>query len=126
MELIYESDQYFRYYDFHISHNQLLIRGDKIEDGKYNIDLIFDGTEWLNCPTKFDGIKIYLLSDKDILVRGLENQFNHRIFMIATQSKEYFIKAGNLRIFKNDLGFYESSIDMTGNGQENLLWMSKI
>lgn len=125
MELVFESDKYFNLYDFHISLKQLLIRGDKIVNDKLNIDIVFVGTEFLNCPTKFEGIKIFILSEQDIIENDMDNTSNHRIFMIITQNKEYYIKAGNLRIYKNNLGFYESSIDLSGLGQEDIVWINK-
>lgn len=52
MNLVFESNESFRFPDYHISHKQLLIRGEN------NIDLIFEGTEIVNCPTGFIGIEI--------------------------------------------------------------------
>lgn len=124
MNLIFESDQYFRLNDYQISHSQLLIRGEKV-DGENNIDLIFEGTQFINCPIHLQGIKIYELIEEEIIIRNIENKYNHRVFLIITESKEYYIKTGVLRIYKNSLSNGESSVDMTGNGQENLIWISR-
>ena len=125
MNLVFESNESFRFLDYQISHKQLLIRGENAADGQNNIDLIFDGTEIVNCPTGFIGVKIYQLNTEEIENRNIENQYTHRVFLIITEGQEYYIKTGLLRIYKNSLTLNESSIDMTGNGQENLIWMSK-
>ncbi len=124
MKLIYESVNWFRFYDFNVSHNVLLIRGDRVEKDNSNIDLVFEGTDWINCPTMFEGIKIYKLEPSEIEEKKIENINNDKLFMIITNRKEYFIKTGILRIFRNTLGFGESSIDLSGRGQEDLIWMS--
>ena len=123
MELVFESSAYFRFLDYHVSHKQLLIRGeDAIEND--NIDLAFEGTFFLSCPTTFNGIKIYLLDHDSSKEKGLPVSVVKN-FLIESENNQYFIQAGALRIFRNSLPLVESSIDITGKGQEHLLWMSK-
>lgn len=124
MNLILESSAYFRFLDYHISHKQLLIRGENAI-GRENLDLAFEGADFLNCPTTFNGIKLYLLNKDSSEAKGLSLRPFTKNFFIESEEKEYFIQAGVLRIFKNALTLWESSIDMTGRGQENLIWMSR-
>ncbi len=124
MNLVFESDGAFRFLDYQISHKQLLIRGKNI-DGEQNIDLIFEGTDMVNCPTDFIGVKIYQLDKEEIKNRKIDNRYGFsKVFLLITDNKEYYIKTMIMRIYKNSLTLDESSIDMTGNGQENLIWIS--
>jgi hypothetical protein len=124
MNPVYESTAYFRFLDYHISHGQLLIRGEKALEGD-NIDIIFEGTAFLNCPTRFDGIKIYYLDDDYSKERCISIFPFIRNFLIVSKNVEYLVQAAVLRIYRNSLDVFETSIDMTGKGQENLIWISK-
>lgn len=122
MKLIYESDNYFSFYDYHISHKQLLIRG---EFDNHNIDFAFDAVSFINCITTLRGITLYFLTQEEAICKGLKISDGMKTFLIRDSSgREFHINAGTLRMFKNNLDFYESSIDMTGNGQKDLIWMS--
>lgn len=124
MNLILESSARFRFLDYHISHTQLLIRGAHAIDGQ-NLDIIFEGVDFLNCPTAFTGIKLYLLDNDSSAAKKLTLKPFIKNFLIESEKNEYFIQAGVLRIFKNTLSPLETSIDMTGKGQENLVWISR-
>ena len=124
MELIYESKSLYRILDYHISHSCLLIRGIEGE-GAYNIDLVFEGTELIFSPIFLNGLKVYQLNSIEINKRGIDNKDNFKVFIIQSGDHEYYIKTAILRIYKNTLLYDKSSIDMTGKGQENLIWISK-
>jgi hypothetical protein len=124
MNLVFEDPAYFRFLDYQLSHTQLLIRGENVLEGD-NIDFVFEGTVFVNCPTHFYGIRIYQLDEVSSKERLITEFAFTRNFLISSQDVEYFIQAGVLRIYRNALNFSQSSIDMTGRGQENLLWMSK-
>lgn len=124
MNLVFESNQSFRFLDYNISHSQLLIRGEN-SDEENNIDLIFEGVEIVNCPTNFTGIRIYQLNKEEIAFRNIKNRYSYRVFLMITEGQEFYIKTGIMRIYKNTLNLDESSIDLTGNGQENLIWISR-
>ena len=124
MDLVFESEGLFRFFDYNISHKQLLIRSEGF-DRQSNIDLVFEGTDFVNCPTTFIGVKVYQLNQMEIQTRKLQIQNTfQRVFLLIVDKQEFYIKTGILRIYKNTLSVNQSSIDMTGNGQENLIWMS--
>jgi hypothetical protein len=123
MNPILESKAYFRFLDYHISHKQLLIRGENAIEGD-NIDVVFEGTHFLNCPTTFNGIKIYLLDEDSSKTNEVPIFPFAKNFLVESEGKKYFIQAGALRIFRNSLTLWESCI-MTERGQENLLWISR-
>lgn len=47
------------------------------------------------------------------------------MFLIISKNIEYYIVTGVMRVYKNKLDWDESSIDMTGKGQDDLLWISR-
>lgn len=124
MNLVFESNLDFKIYDYNISHKQLLIRGENFS-GDYNIDIVFEGTESINCPTHLCGIKMYQLNQEEINTKGIDNNNFNRVFLIISKNIEYYIFAGVMRVYKNKLDWDESSIDMTGKGQDDLLWISR-
>lgn len=93
-------------------------------DGE-NLDISFEGTDFLSCPTVFNGIRLYLLDENSSQAKGIPLKQFTRNFLLVSEENEYFIQAGVLRIFKNTLSLDESSIDLTGRGQENLFWISR-
>lgn len=124
MHLVLKSSASFKVLDYHISHKQLLIRGENAIDGE-NLDIAFEGTDFLNCPTSFNGIRLYLLDEDSSQAKRISLKPFIKNFLIVSEENEHFIQAGVLRLFKNRLTLFESSIDMTGRGQENLLWISR-
>lgn len=124
MNLVFQSDIDFKIYDYNISHKQLLIRGENFSEN-YNIDIVFEGTELINCSTHLCGIKIYQLNQEEINTKGINNNNSNRVFLIISNNIEYYIVTGIMRVYKNRLNWDESSIDMTGKGQDDLIWISR-
>jgi len=123
MNFILESPAYFKFLDYNISHKQLLIRGENAIESD-NIDLAFEATIFLNCPTTFKGIELYYLDEHSSAEKKVSIFPFTKVFFIKSEGKEYFIQAGILRIFRNSLALSDSSIDMTGREFGSLLWMS--
>jgi hypothetical protein len=105
----------FKILDFSATHNQLLIRSMRSRNRSHNIDIFFFSVNSLIIPATFKGIEISRVEstiDNSYLVS--KNNFDIKYFKIYSlkdfEGKEYFINAGNVAIFHNDLDILESSI----------------
>lgn len=118
MERIKKIDQVltgeFRLFDYHISHSILLLRFSHfIEDKNWNVDLKFEGVNYMEMPTQF-GNTIHITNATPQERAYIDNRhngadFNHtsndlmEIFKITSNNKNYFIVAFCLSISTNDL-----------------------
>jgi hypothetical protein len=111
--LIFRSKFRFQFWDYTTSHSQLLLRSILSDDTK-NIDIVFGAVEIINIPIDFLGIEI------------TSNNIQHEIitYKLKCLKKKslYYIKAGYLRIFENDLDAIYSSLDFSRISSENNLW----
>jgi hypothetical protein len=115
-EALYQSSKKFVLYDYLVSHGQLLLRADKINDEKgFNIDIIFFDTAYVQLPAFFiNGISIakdsgikrfgYKAIDKE-----LDKQY-HNCFEIIGDDASYYIVAAHFQVFENELSFGQTSL----------------
>ncbi|MGJ1323038.1 hypothetical protein ACR780_10125 [Sphingobacterium faecium] len=119
---IFNSKKSFVVFDYFISHGQLLIRSKKSDNQKYNIDIIFFNTSFLQLFTFINGITIKIVnksnfSKYDSVVKYLEYD-NSNLFEITSSNEKYYIAASFVQIFENELEFNETSLGMIYKGRE--------
>ena len=106
-------DRIFRIWDYVVSHDQLLIRSYDKEKG--NIDLLFYGVEYFNCPTIFRGLIIDNFNNEDKkIVSSMNVKIKDfmRMHVLVTMGRRYFIiSTENIITYKNDFEPLETSID---------------
>jgi hypothetical protein len=112
---IFKSDRYFKIADFLISHGQLLLRSDKTNEQKTNIDIIFFDAIYMQLLGSLQGITIREADNNQVVnyvsvISYLIYDHNH-LFEIETQKGEkYYVAASFVKIFENELGFGETSL----------------
>ena len=121
-KIIFTSDRRFKFHDYYISHNQLLIRSPKEGDQKFNIDIIFFSTKFLQVPTGLSGITISRV-EKDIANKyEFFSKYSHyencNLFEIISGEKKHYIVAGFFHVFENELEMNETSLGMDYVGRE--------
>ena len=121
-QIIFTSDRCFKFHDYYISHNQLLIRSPKEGDQKFNIDIIFFSTKFLQVPTGLSGITISRV-EKDIANKyEFFSKYSHyencNLFEIISGEKKHYIVAGFFHVFENELEMNETSLGMDYVGRE--------
>ncbi|MFN5309280.1 MAG: hypothetical protein ACK5C0_07480 [Candidatus Kapaibacterium sp.] len=121
-QIIFTSDRCFSFYGYFISHDQLLIRSAKEGDQKFNIDIIFFGTMFLQVPTYLSGITISRVG-KDIANKyEFFSKYSHyescNLFEIISGEKKHYIVAGFFHVFENELEMNETSLGMDYVGRE--------
>lgn len=119
--LIFKSDEAFSFMDFSISHKKLLLRAtvvDLIKGRFYNIDILFGGTTFIQTPTTFLGLEIYLGSTEEI-IHSSSDQINvirtkyeyYKNYVLVTENKRFHIVASDIQIYENSLNPNISSIN---------------
>jgi hypothetical protein len=120
---IFKSDRYFILYDIIVSHGQLLLRSQKTNEFKNNVDVIFFGAVYIQSFARLKGLKIKRL-DNDIdkisykAVKSYLEYENNHLFEIESSGEKYYIAASFVRVFENSLDFEESSLKAMEKGRE--------
>ncbi|WP_223652671.1 hypothetical protein [Hymenobacter psoromatis] len=124
---LYESNKKFILYDYLVSHGQLLLRADKINEKKgFNTDIVFFDTAYVQLPAFFmNGVSITQDNGKKRfgypgIDNGLDNEYR-KCFEIVGDSASYYVVASFFQVFENDLAFDQTSLgflDPEGIGKE--------
>ncbi len=111
---IFKSERYFTIWEYTVSHGQLLLRSDKRKGYKNNIDIVFGATNYVQLFSALSGLTIRMVDKKmmtnyDSLNRHLNHE-NNNLFEIESQNEKYYIAASFVKVYENDLEFYETSL----------------
>lgn len=121
--VIFKSDRYFAIYDYFISHGQLLIRSQKGDNQKFNIDIIFFDTTFLQSLTMSNGLSISLVKKDNLNKYSSVSEYfsyeNSNLFEITSGLEKYYVAASFFKIFENELELNETSLGMIYKGREN-------
>jgi hypothetical protein len=119
---IFSSERYFAFYDFVVSHGQLLMRSDKRKGYENNIDIIFFDTTYVQLFAMLNGISIKKIDKNENLKYNSLDKYlsnnNSNIFEIESGGEKYYIACSFVRIFENNLEFSETSIGTENKGHE--------
>ena len=120
---IFKSDRYFILFDIVVSHGQLLLRSQKVDNLTENIDIIFFDTTYTQITSKLNGIRIKkLINGTGIIKYNNVNKYlgydNNYLFEIESNKDKYYIAASHVKIFENQLEFSESSLNLVKKGKE--------
>ncbi|MGB4775789.1 MAG: hypothetical protein WBP45_11495 [Daejeonella sp.] len=119
---IFKSERYFTVFDYFISHGQLLIRSKKDDEQKFNIDIIFFDTTFLQLFTMLNSLTIRVICKDDFSkynsVKKYFSYENSNLFELESGDEKYYIAASFVQVFENDLEFNETSLGMIYKGRE--------
>lgn len=114
-DILYKSDKKFYLADYVISHGQLLLRADKIQDDSgFNIDIVFSSADYIQIPSHLNSIRITQnVDEKRFGYEQIDRHLGgnvHKVFDIQTQGATYYIVASSFRVFENNLPFGQTSL----------------
>lgn len=109
-------DRTFKLWDYNVSHNQMLLRSPKTSTLPTNIDIVFVGVEYLELPTKIEGLTLVQpdAADRQRVVALGELAHGSEIFAIQARDCRHLVVAAAMRIYENDLDIFESSLEQFG------------
>jgi hypothetical protein len=113
-------DRTFKLWDYHTSHNHLLLRSPKspgsnrTPPANTNIDIKFFGVSYLNIPTLLRGFEIVTPNVEEI--NTIDSLFPNRtaenkIFIIVSAGNRYLLVAVGCEISENDLDIFQTTLD---------------
>lgn len=108
------SSRKFRLWEFRVSHDQLLIRSVRSQQHPRNVDIIFEGVDYIELPTKPGDIAIDKPTREDVLHvhTSFRDDIDEKdIYVIVAQGRRFFVVAAGMRTIENELEFYESSLE---------------
>jgi len=109
-----ELNRNFRFWDFRVSHDQLLLRSAKNATTPRNVDVAFVGVEYVELPTKIrdlclcDATAEDYAKAQDRLGRTVPNS---QVYVVETEGRRYLVVAAAVKVFENDLEIFESSLE---------------
>jgi hypothetical protein len=120
---IFASDRYFTMFDFKISHGQFLLRAQKRGEARYNVDIVFFGTTYVQLPSGLKGVRIRICDGLvdvhyESVRKYLNSEDTNHLFEVESENEKYYVAASFVRIFENELEFSESSLGFDGMGRE--------
>jgi hypothetical protein len=108
------SDRRFRFWDYNVSHDQMLIRSPKSFEFKTNVDIVMWGVEYLDLPTSLDGVTMASASLEELgraeqsLGRKLGSS---QVFCFISGDSHFLVVAAGFKILENDLDIFDSSLE---------------
>lgn len=110
--------------DYHPSHSQILIRRKMDKTLEHNIDLIFKSVINIQIPTRFDGINISVIDNKeDTEFINLDFKINlgYKIFKLENNKGIIgFLNAGVFGVFHNKFDLLETSLGEFLESEKNI------
>lgn len=119
----FKSDRYFTLFDIVVSHGQLLLRSQKIDEFGKNIDVVFFDTTYIQTFNRLNGVRIKRLENGSGLIDySMVNKYldynNNYLFEIESNNERYYIAASFVKVFENQFEFTESSLNKGEKGIE--------
>lgn len=115
------SKRRFKFWDYNVSHNQLLIRSPKNEEFNTNIDIKFIGVSYLDIPTIMTG---FFFSEPSIdevskvKVNLPAKSESDNIFVLSSLNNRYIIVAKFCGVSENELDIFETTLEIFGHEAE--------
>lgn len=104
-------DRRFQLWEYRVSHGSLLIRSPKGPEVATNVDLIFDGVEYVSCPRMLRGIELVSPSLEDLHqvppdVRPVQPP--DRLFVLASSGVRHLVVASSCRVEEHEGDIFDS------------------
>ncbi len=108
-----DSSRRFQLWEYRVSHGALLIRSPKGPQEDTNIDVVFDGVEYIDCPRMLRGLLLMEGSAEEM--RELEGAFGEiraadRLIVLVSGGVRHYVVASSCRVDENDWDIFESPL----------------
>lgn len=101
----------FQFWEYRVSHGQLLVRSPKSPTQASNVDIAFAGVEYVDLPRYLRELEIDEPEEADIafaehrLGRPIEAK---AVFVLKVEGKRHIVVAAAVRVTESDMDIFES------------------
>ena len=93
-----------------------MLRSNKNDSNKYNIDIIFFDVKYIQLPVSFDKIEINIHGQHENIsyptIKDILKYKNNYLYQVITNNELHFIVASFFKVFENELEFNQTSLGM--------------
>ena len=106
-------DRVFQTWEYRVSHGSLLIRSPKGPDAVHNIDVVFDGVEYLSLPRFLHGLVLAYGTCEDLVAAGvtMHEVAGDRVYVLVSQGQRHYVVASSCRVNENDGDIFDSPFE---------------
>jgi hypothetical protein len=111
MTAVSYSGRRFQLWEYRVSHGGLLIRSPKGPSAPVNVDLVFDGVEFVSCRRLMRGIELLEASSEDLrrVVDAIGVVGNgDRVFVLSSEGVRHLVVASSLQVSEHDGDIFDS------------------
>ncbi|QGQ18438.1 hypothetical protein GC089_03170 [Cellulomonas sp. JZ18] len=105
-------DRTFQLWKYRVSHGGLLVRSPRNPSHAVNVDLLFDGVEFVSCPRLLRGVAVEDAGDKDVLhafeALGEEYRASSTVFVLVSEGRRNLVVASSLRVLEHGGDIFDS------------------
>lgn len=115
--MIFSSSRRFQLWEYRVSHGSLLIRSPRGPGQDTNLDVLFDGVEFVSSAQMLRGLEVTTGDATDInFVEDVVGavRLPDNIFILKSIGRRFFVVASSCRTDENDLDIFTSPFDFTG------------
>ncbi|MGW2092866.1 hypothetical protein [Promicromonospora sukumoe] len=108
-------DRRFQLWEYRVSHGGLLVRSPKGSAGSNtNVDLVFDGVEFISCPRSMPGIRLAPADADDVQrvrdASGRELGSSDEVFVLVSQGSRHLVVASSVRMDEHSRDIFDSPL----------------
>ncbi len=104
----------FQFWQYHVSHGELLVRSPRDDAHPRNIDLMFVGVEYVDLPRHLPGLEIDDPEDID-MARAQARLGKHvelrTVTILKSHERRYMVIAAAMQIVENDMDIFDSPFE---------------
>jgi hypothetical protein len=105
----------FQFWEYRVSHRQLLIRCPKRDDSSNNVDIKFYNVEYVDLPPVLPRLEIDEPNHADVIFvqsRLSKPVEKERITILKTSNRRHVVVAGSVVISESQMGIFDSPFEL--------------
>ena len=116
--ILFESGRRLKFWDYVVTHNQMLLRSPRSPTESTNIDLVFWHVQFVQLPTLMNGFRLETASVEEvdrlnaIHVRHALPDF---CYAISSSEQRYLVVAGGFKVLENELDIFVTALHFFSN-----------
>jgi len=104
-------ERQFQFWEYRVSHGQLLVRSPKGKEETKNIDIVFAGVEYVALPRHLETVELDQATSQEIadlgLLLGKEIQ-SQQVTILVAKGKRFAVVSAGVRVEENELDLFEN------------------